>query len=119
MICFKLKKKKNINFQFCGHIVLKTQKRQLPSTKTPTSSLLYQLLGSFTILKKSLNYDHLTDDERKKLKYCLGMLCTAVITTRDTQMGERRVCVCMCVSQWWCFYGCFWQSHCVGVYNMQ
>lgn len=37
---------------------------------------------------------------KKKLKYCLGMLCTAVITTRETQMRERRVCVCLCVSQW-------------------
>lgn len=33
---------------------------------------------------------------KKKLKYCLGMLCTAVITMRETQMRERRVCVCMC-----------------------
>lgn len=32
------------------------------------------------------------------------MSCTAVITTRETQMRERRVCVF--VSQWWCFYSC-------------
>lgn len=26
---------------------------------------------------------------KKKLKYCLGMLCTAVITMIETQMRER------------------------------
>ena len=34
--------------------------------------------------------------KKKKLKYCLGMLCTAVITTRETQLRERRVCDWMC-----------------------
>lgn len=59
-------------------------------------------------------------NKKKSSKYCLGMLCTAVITTRETQMRERRVCVCVFHNgDAFAFYGWFWQSHCVGVYNMQ
>lgn len=39
--------------------------------------------------------------QEKKVKYCSGMLCTAVfLTTKETGMRERGVFV----SRGWCFY---------------
>lgn len=73
---------------------------------------------SFTMLK-SLNYDHLTNEKQKKAQILLrNVVYSSHYNERDSNEGETSVCLYACFTMV-VLLRLFWQSHCVGVYNMQ